>query len=119
MNNTIDFNTLPDAVSELLTLTREMKRILMLDHTTKEDQRKYLNAVAAQELISEYGISISISRIYKLTASKQIPFLKVGNRLVFNTSELRLWCENQIIDPRTNQDSSIISIVKSAHRQIK
>lgn len=118
MNN-IDFNTLPLAVSELLTLTRELKSILLSDHAKNEATKQYMNATKARNYITEQGIPMSESKLYKLTAQKGIPFRKVGDRLVFSATELQGWCEKQLIDSRTSQNDAVLSIVKSAQRQTK
>lgn len=118
MNN-IDFNALPSAVSELLTLTKELKSILLSNHGANEEQKQYMNATKARTYLIGQGIPMSESKLYKLTSQKGIPFRKVGDRLVFIAAELQEWCEKQLIDPRASQNNAILSIVKSAQRQTK
>lgn len=60
---------------------------------------------------------MSKSKLYKLTAQKQIPFRKAGERLIFSTPELTRWCEGQITNPFSSQNMAITAVVKSAQRQ--
>lgn len=57
------------------------------------------------------GLIISKSKLYKLTSSKSIPFIRFGNRLVFNSEELKAWALSKI---STNRNNEINYVVKSA-----
>ncbi len=40
-------------------------------------------------------LKISVSSIYRLTSRKQIPFVKIGSRIVFQPEKIREWLELQ------------------------
>ncbi len=61
------------------------------------------------------GLIISKSKLYKLTSSKSIPFVRFGNRLVFNSDELSVWAHSKIL---AHKDNGINSVVKSAIKKI-
>jgi excisionase family DNA binding protein len=61
---------------------------------TAEPPRPQADLVGIDDLITFFagnGYKTSKSRIYKLTRSRAIPFIKVGNKLLFSKSELMNW----------------------------
>ncbi len=56
--------------------------------------------------------------LYKLTAKKEVPFRKYGNKLLFSRKELLTWAEN--LAKRVNdKDEAALAIAKSANRKIR
>jgi len=43
--------------------------------------------------VSEY-LTLGKSTIYKLVAQKEIPFYKVGSRILFDIDEINMWLRN-------------------------
>ena len=75
---------------------------------------KVLNSINAREFVKDQGIPMSKSKLYKCTSSNQIPHRKTsGNKLIFYSDELTDWCNNQIINPCDNLNSSL-TVIKSA-----
>ena len=60
--------------------------------------RKYLNSKEAAEFIG-----LSISKLYKLTMSRQIPHKKVFSRLRFDSVQLALWLEENVVEINTEE----------------
>lgn len=96
MNDKVTFETLPSAVMELT----EKVDLLISMFSTKIEKReeipKYMNTETALEYLRKTGLTISKSRLYKLTASNSIPVYKEGNSLLFTQQELDKWCEENI-----------------------
>ena len=44
-------------------------------------------------------IGLSRSKLYRLTSRKQIPFLKVGGKIIFRQSDLDSWLDAQAVQP--------------------
>lgn len=68
--------------------------------------------------LSERGVSISKSYIYKLTSSKSISFQRFGNRLVFSEDELDMWVANQLKGKNESNVESVTRISNSAKNKI-
>ena len=68
--------------------------------------------------LSERGVSISKSYIYKLTSSKSISFQRFGNRLVFSEDELDMWIANQLKGKNESNVESVTRISNSAKNKI-
>ena len=87
MNNKVTFETLPSAVMELT----EKVDLLISMFSTKIEKReeipKYMNTETALEYLRKTGLTISKSKLYKLTASNSIPVYKEGNSLFFTQQE--------------------------------
>ena len=63
-------------------------------------------------------LNLSKSYLYKLTAKKEVPFRKYGNKLLFSRKELLTWAEN--LAKRVNdKDEAALAIAKSANRKIR
>ncbi len=42
-------------------------------------------------------LNISVSSLYRLTSRKQIPFIKIGSRVVFRPGKIETWLENRAV----------------------
>ena len=42
-------------------------------------------------------LKISTSSLYRLTSRKQIPFIKIGSRVVFQPAKIDAWLENHAV----------------------
>ncbi|MDP8267884.1 MAG: helix-turn-helix domain-containing protein [Candidatus Tenebribacter davisii] len=60
--------------------------------------KKYLNSQEAADLLC-----LSLSKLYKLTMSRQIPHKKVFSRLRFDPEQLILWLEENVIEINTEE----------------
>jgi excisionase family DNA binding protein len=68
--------------------------------------------------LSERGVNISKSYIYKLTSSKSISFQRFGNRLVFSEDELEMWITDQLKEKNESNVESVMRISNSARNKI-
>ena len=70
----------------------------------------------ALALLAEYGYILSKAKLYKLTASGNIPCRKFGQKLVFSRKDILSWAENQT-KPKNNQSELILTLARSARRK--
>ena len=70
----------------------------------------------ALTLLAEYGYILSKAKLYKLTASGNIPCRKFGQKLVFSRKEILLWAENQT-RPKNNHAEISLTLARSARRK--
>ncbi len=45
---------------------------------------------------------LSTPTLYRLTSKRQIPFLKVGGKLLFKIESLTAWLDSQSVEPEVN-----------------
>lgn len=114
---TVNHDNLPLAVDNLISQVAAIKAILEEKQKPKKTDNQALNFKDALSYIIEKGIPMSKSRMYKMVSSSNcdIPFRKVGERLLFYSNELDSWCNEQVINPRDKKTN--LSVIKSA--QIK
>lgn len=96
MDNKITFDTLPSAVMELSKKVDLLISMFSTKIEKREEIPKYMNTETALEYLRKIGLTISKSKLYKLTASNSIPVYKEGNSLFFTQQELDKWCEENI-----------------------
>jgi excisionase family DNA binding protein len=84
---TITFDELPAAVSNLTFEISEIKRLLLLKETTLQPETEILLTV--QEAAK--FLSLSVPTIYGLVHRAEIPVNKRGKRLYFSRQELTAW----------------------------
>ena len=71
---------------------------------------------AALALLAEYGYVLSKAKLYKLTASGNIPCRKFGQKLVFSRKELLAWAENQT-KPKNHRSEVMLTLARNAKRK--
>ena len=72
-------------------------RIILEEAKPKPEVVKYLKIDEAIGYIKGKGLKMGKSNLYKLTAAKQIPFKRWGDRqIVFDVDELDGWIEKQL-----------------------
>ena len=107
---------MPQILGKLVEEFSELKTLLTFK-TTQESREKKLSMEMAIKVMAEEGVEISKSKLYKLTSSKQIPFYRFNQRLVFERSELIDWINEQI--KSSNQSNNAIEfIAKSANNKL-
>jgi hypothetical protein len=67
-------------------------------------------------LLAEYGYILSKAKLYKLTASGNIPCRKFGQKLVFSRRDILLWAESQT-RPKNNREKVSLTLARSARRK--
>ncbi|KAA6331104.1 hypothetical protein EZS27_020257 [termite gut metagenome] len=71
----------------------------------------------ALEFFMEHGYALSKSRLYKLTALKQIPFRHFGRKIIFSRKELLAWMESLTM-PNSSASDTILTLAESARRKV-
>ena len=109
----------------ILTTPEELRAIVsetvsqsLAGFTQPRNEPDNLTPDVAVEVLKRHGFLISKARLYKLTAKKEVPFRKYGNKLLFSRKELLTWAEN--LTKRVNdKDEAALAIAKSANRKIR
>ena len=87
----------------------------------REEIPKWLNKEQALRYIQKQGYKLSSSKLYKLSATDNIPCHRSGRNLYFFAEELDKWLNNQIEEEdKTSQNlstQSIQLIIKSAQKR--
>lgn len=85
----------------ILTTPEELRAIVsetvsqsLAGFTQPKNEPDNLTPDVAVEVLERHGFLISKARLYKLTAKKEVPFRKYGNKLLFSRKELLTWAEN-------------------------
>ena len=102
----------------ILTTPEELRAIVsetvsqsLAGFTQPRNEPDNLTPDVAVEVLERHGFLISKARLYKLTAKKEVPFRKYGNKLLFSRKELLTWAEN--LAKRVNdKDEAALAIAK-------
>jgi hypothetical protein len=94
-----------DEMSKLLQVKQEPK--------TAIDTMTLTDALA---LLAEYGYILSKAKLYKLTASGNIPCRKFGQKLVFSRKDILSWAEGQT-KPKCDFSEVSLTLARSARRK--
>jgi excisionase family DNA binding protein len=111
--NKITFDNLPQAIGHLTEQVDELKKLLTRKHIREPTLQNKLSVDRAIALMSDHGLTISRSKLYKLTSKQQIPFSKFNNRIVFNKEDLDDWITENT-SSKTNFYDNIKNVVESA-----
>jgi hypothetical protein len=114
---TTTFNDIPQMIAELFTDVKELKALLKGQTTKVDPQPSKLTLDRAVTYLNGKGFPITKSKLYKLTATNDVPVQRFGNRLVFDVSELWDWCTTQTKSPDMGC-TALKSITESANRKI-
>jgi hypothetical protein len=91
----ITFNDLPQAVEQVLEEIKVIKELLTQKENINKEVSSLMNFDEALDFMSKAGYPMSKSKLYKLTANKQIPHIQFCSKLIFNREELLEWCQSQ------------------------
>jgi hypothetical protein len=94
-----------EVVSKLFQVKQESK--------TEIDTMTLTGALA---LLTEYGYILSKAKLYKLTASGNIPCRKFGQKLVFSRKDILSWAEGQT-KPKYDFSEVSLTLARSARRK--
>lgn len=70
----------------------------------------------ASKFLTDRGIPTARATLYQLVYKKEIPYQKVGKRVLFSRKELLQWIEGRTVRPETKSDASL-RIVNSVNRK--
>ncbi len=119
----ITFNTLPEAISELIVRIDKIERILSKKAERKEEKtsatkrtNKRQETPAGLLSIKEAGklLKMSVINLYSYVKNKKIPFEKRGRRLFFSKSALENWMKT-----RNQQIPADYITIKEAEKLLK
>jgi len=85
----------------------------------KQNPKEEIDTITLSDtlaLLCEHGYPMSKAKLYKLTATSEIPCRKFGQKLVFSRKELLHWAENQT-KPKNNSSEVILTLARSARRK--
>jgi hypothetical protein len=74
-----------------------------------------MNARDAVQFLVELGYPTSIGTLYNRVANEDIPYLKIGKRLVFSREQLVEWVEGKI--ESGNSTNPALTLARSANRK--
>jgi hypothetical protein len=114
---TLTFNDIPQIVAELFADVKELKALLKEQTTKVEPQPNKLTLDRAVTYLNGKGFPMTKSKLYKLTATNEVPVQRFGNRLVFDASELWDWCTRQTKSPDMGC-TALKSVSESANRKL-
>ncbi|KAA6319661.1 hypothetical protein EZS27_030472 [termite gut metagenome] len=106
----------------ILTTPEELRAIVseavsgVIPKTVSESKIDTIILSDAIELLREHGYPTSKAKVYKLTASGDIPCKRYGNKLVFSRKELLEWAENQT-KPKRDASNISLTLARSARRK--
>jgi hypothetical protein len=94
------------------------EEVSKLFHTRQEPKTEIdtMTLSGALVLLAEYGYILSKAKLYKLTASGNIPCRKFGQKLVFSRKDILSWAENQT-KPKNDQSDVLLTLARSARRK--
>lgn len=117
------FNNLPERMDYLISEVLELKQILIQRIEKPEEIPKYLDVEQALLYLKKQGYSMSKSKLYKLTAQRNIPCHKSDGRVYFTSQELDNWVTSQIEDNDKNRQcllsQSVQSTIKCINKKTK
>jgi hypothetical protein len=106
----------------IVTTPEELRAIVseavtgVLPKTVSESKIDTITLSNALDFLSEQGYPTSKAKVYKLTASGDIPCKRYGNKLVFSRKDLLCWAENQT-KPKHNPSELMLTLARSARRK--
>ncbi|GHT14282.1 hypothetical protein FACS189426_20380 [Bacteroidia bacterium] len=93
----------------------EVSKLFQVKQTPKTEIDT-MTLTGALALLAEYGYILSKAKLYKLTASGNIPCRKFGQKLVFSRKDILSWAENQT-KPKCDWSNISLTIARSARRK--
>ena len=119
MNEKLSFDSLPDAISVLLTKADVIIGLLSTNVCKTIETSNFMDIEEALLYLEQKGYKMSKSTLFKLTPGKKIPCMKLGNKLRFNSNELDKWLSDKIMSGDKSQSTSVELCKKYIHKQIK
>ena len=89
-------------ISDLL--SQEIQKAVKPSKETEQDK---FDINQAREFLQFQGVPTSKQNLYNLVFKKEIPYCKVGKRIVFSRKELLLWIESRTVRPASKSDAAL------------
>lgn len=91
-----------EMISDLL--SQEIQKAV---NPTKEPEPDILKIDQALNFLSLQGWPTTKQTIYNLVFKKEIPYRKVGRRVIFSRKELLQWIESRTVRPASKSDAAL------------
>jgi hypothetical protein len=114
MNN--PFQEIEERLSNIESLLLDIKHKSYMKESIERDR---LNFNEALDFLIKQGYPISKSKLYKLTASNNVPHVVFNNHLVFSRKELLNWVSTQTKDRSNSSSTSTLKLAAAARRKGK
>lgn len=99
---------------ELMEIVREAVSQAMVRTEKSKPLIDTLNMDGVLELLAEHGYQASKAQIYKFTSQKFIPFMKLGNKLLFSRKEILEWMKISSVKAKMCDD--VLKVIQSSIR---
>jgi hypothetical protein len=111
-------------MSQIIVAEEDKLRAIVHEEVSKLFQAKQepkteidtMTLSGALAMLAEYGYILSKAKLYKLTASGNIPCRKFGQKLVFSRKDILQWAENQT-RTKSNYAEISLTLARSARRK--
>ncbi len=100
---------------ELTEIVREAVSQAMTRVEKNKPQVDTLSMDGVLELLAENGYLTSKAQIYKFTSLRLIPYMKLGNKLLFSRKEILEWIKSTLIRNKTRDDA--LKVIQSSLRK--
>ncbi|NDV84548.1 helix-turn-helix domain-containing protein [Bacteroides sp. 51] len=100
---------------ELMEIVREAISQAMAHPEKSKPIVDTLNMEGVLELLAENGYQTSKAQIYKFTSQKLMPFMKIGNKLLFSRKEVLGWMKDASIRGKTRDDA--LKVIQASQKK--
>jgi excisionase family DNA binding protein len=108
--------TTPDQLEQVI--MQALKKVLpMKEKELPAEPPDTCSLEQALEFLARHGYVVSKSKLYKLTALKEIPFRYFGRKIIFSRKELLAWMES-ITTLDSGASDVFLTLSKSARRKV-
>lgn len=87
------------------------------EDTPRNSEKDNLTITEASAFLGEQGRKISIQTLYTKTHKDEIPYRKIGGRLVFSKKALLAWIEDQTVLSISRTAEGALELARSAKNQ--
>lgn len=117
MNERLLVTLTVDEASHLIEEIVEKRIRAIMDKTPAKTQPEIMNLEGLREFLRGLGLDMPKSALYKATSTGEIPFQKMGRRLIFRREEILAWVDSHLISPQLDSTSqTALILARSARR---
>lgn len=116
MDNTVIVTT----PAQLQSLVYGAVRSILPELANYQPERPKPDVMGIEETLAfleEQAIPTKKSALYNLVYKEEIPYRKIGRRLVFSRKELLTWIESRTVRPEDKRTAAALRIAESANRK--
>jgi hypothetical protein len=105
------FQEIEERLSNIESLLLDIKHKSNMKESIERDRFNFNEAL---DFLKKQGYPISKSKLYKLTASNEIPHSVFNNHLVFTRKELLGWVSTQTVERSDSKSMTVLELAKAA-----